>query len=197
MKDLYDAFKHLARRYHARWSKLDDALTLVRSTSGAKSANGERTRRMLLNAFRVQSYPENIQDRLNTDRLNAMRALGEPLSKALGHIITIELADEMLAALHDAERERWRETSDAEEFEKKDTVYGPFVRCMHRHGIVRGHHEVLTDDEWSVVARYIRRKVEQRVGDLPPIRTDKETRTAGGRLHPFWNAYWMPRGRSK
>jgi hypothetical protein len=192
MDELYAAFKHLARRFHGRWSRLDDALTRIRSTSGAKTSEGERTRRMLVNAFRVQTYPDSIRGRLQTDRLNAMRALGEPLSKALGHIITIELAEEMLKALDDAERQRAREVDAASDFEKNDTVYGPFVAAMHNQGIVRGDHEVITEQEWAVIAKYVRRKVAARLRDVPPIRSNKECRTPDGRRHPFWNGYRMP-----
>ncbi|WP_394648016.1 hypothetical protein [uncultured Sphingomonas sp.] len=192
MDELYAAFKHLARRFHGRWSRLDDALTLIRSTSGAKTSEGERTRRMLLNAFRVQTYPSEIRKALQADRLNAMRALGDPLSKALGHIITIEFAEEMLRALDDVERQRGRAVDAASDFEKNDTVYGPFVAAMHRHGIVRGDHEVMTEQDWAVVAKYIRRKVAARLRDVPRIRTYQETLTPDGRLHPFWNSYRMP-----
>ncbi|MDR6115803.1 MULTISPECIES: hypothetical protein [unclassified Sphingomonas] len=192
MDELYAAFKHLARRFHGRWSRLDDALTLIRSTSGARPSEGERTRRMLLNAFRVQTYPSEIREALQTDRLNAMRALGDPLSKALGHIITIEFAEEMLRALDDAEGQRKRETAAAKKIEKTDQVYGPFIRAMHNHGIVRGDHEVMTEQDWAVVAKYIRRRVAARLRDVPPVRTYQETLTPDGRLHPFWNGYRMP-----
>lgn len=193
MKDLHAVFKSLARRYHARWSRIDDALTLIRSHSGANTAEGERTRRTLNNAFRAQTYPDDIRDSLQTDRANALRKLGGPLNEALGHILTIELADEMLETLKSAERQRSCERSDAGEIEKRDTIYGPFIECLHRHGIVRGHHEILTENEWNVVARYIRQKVEQRVGHLPPIRTAQEMRSLNGRLHPFWNPYSLSR----
>lgn len=51
---------------------------------------------------------------------------------------------------------------------------------------------MLTPVEVDAIARYIRRKVDQRLTDLPPLRTAAETRTPDGRLHPFWNAYRLP-----
>ena len=38
----------------------------------------------------------------------------------------------------------------------------------------------------------IRRKVEQRLGSLPPIRTAADMRSPGGKRHPFWNPFRMP-----
>lgn len=193
MEHIFATIKHLARRFHSRWSAIDDALTLIRSGSGAPSAEGERARRMLLNGFRQQTYPDSAREALRTDRANALKNLTKPLTEALGHIVTIELSDEQLKLLDQAEAERGKERSAAERVERKDTVYAPFIACLNRHGIVRGHHEALTDAEWAVVARYIRRRVEQRVGALPPIRTDREMRRGDRRLHPFWNAYAVPR----
>ena len=48
-----------------------------------------------------------------TDRAMALRKLGAPLSEALGHIITIQIADQMLEVLKEAEIERWREWQSA------------------------------------------------------------------------------------
>lgn len=193
MQQLFTTVRYLSRRFHARWSAIDDALTLIRSSSGAATSEGERARRMLLNVFRQQTYTDSTREALRTDRANALKQLGQPLAEALGHIVTIELADEMLAALDQAEGERWRERSAAELVERGDTVYAPFIASLRRHGIVRGDHEVLTEREWAVVARYVCRRVEQRVGSLPPIRTDRETRRGGGRRHPFWDPYAAPR----
>lgn len=190
---LFDAFKYLARRYHGRWSRLDDALLRIRAhDDGGRSAEGERARRMLDNAFRVQTYPGSTRDALQTDRSNALRKLGKPLAEALGHIITIELADQMLDALSDAERARWQERDDAEAEEGKTSPYGPLIDAFHRHGVDRGNYNVLTDVEHAAIARYVRRKVEQRLGPLPPIRSASETQSSHGRLHPFWDPYRMP-----
>lgn len=190
---LFDAFKQLARRYYGRWGYLDDVLLRIRAhDDGGRSPEGERTRRMLDNAFRVQTYIGPTRDTLHTDRSNALRKLGQPLAEALGHIITIELAEQMLEALDEAEHARWQERGDAEAEEGKTSPYGPLIDAFHRHGVDRGNYYVLTDIEFSAVARYIRRKVEQRLGPLPPIRSASETRSPHGRLHPFWNPYRMP-----
>lgn len=190
---LFDAFKHLARRYHGRWSRLDDVLLRIRAhDDGGRSPEGERTRRTLDNAFRVQTYPGSTRDALKTDRSNALRKLGKPLAEALSHIITIELANQMLDALSDAERARWQERDDAEAEESTTSPYGPLIEALHRHCVDRGNYYVLTDIEHDAIARYIRRKVEQRLAPLPPIRSAFQTRTPHGRLHPFWNPYRMP-----
>ncbi len=190
---LFNAFKHLARRYHGRWSRLNDVLLRIRAhDDGGRSPEGERARRMLDNAFRVQTYVGPTRDALYTDRSNALRRLGQPLAEALGYIITIELADQMLEALQEAEHARWQERDDAEAEEGKTSPYGPLIAALHRHGVDRGNYNVLTDIEHAAIARYVRRKVEQRLGPLPPIRSASETRSPHGRLHPFWNAYRMP-----
>ena len=196
MNTLFDAFKHLARRYHSRWSYLDDVLLRIRvHDDGGRTPEGERARRTLANAFRVQNYPGPTRDALKSDRAMAMRKLGQPLADALGHIVTIELADQMLAALDDAERDRWSERSDAEVEERPASPYGPLITALHRHGVDRGNYHVLTEVELDAIARYIRRKVEQRLTQLPPIRTATQTRSPEGRLHPFWNPYRAPHKR--
>lgn len=190
---LFDAFKYLARRYHGRWSRLDDVLLRIRAhDDGGRSPEGERARRTLDNAFRVQTYVGPTRDALYTDRSNALRKLGQPLAEALGHIITIELADQMLEALEEAEHARWQERGDAEAEEGKTSPYGPLIDAFHRHGVDRGNYNVLTDTEHAAIARYIRRKVEQRLGPLPPIRSASETRSPHVRLHPFWDPYRVP-----
>lgn len=198
METLLDALKYLARRYHGRWSRLDDVLLRIRANDGGgRNTDGERSRRTLENAFRVQSYLRPTRDALYTDRSNALRKLGAPLSEALGHIITIELADQMLEALEEAERARWKELGDAETEEGNASYYGPLITNLHRHGVVRGNYHVLLDVEYAAIARYIRRKVEQRLGPLPPIRSASETRSPTGRLHPFWNPYRMSSKRGR
>ncbi|MCA1199266.1 hypothetical protein K9B35_14940 [Sphingomonas sp. R647] len=192
METLFDALKYLARRYHGRWSRLDDALLRIRAEDdGGRSKEGERARRTLINAFRVQAYLGPTRDTLYADRSNAIRKLGEPLSEALGHIITIELADQMLEALEEAERARGQERDDAEAVEGSSSSYGPLITALHRHGVNRGNYHVLLDVEYAAIARYIRRKVEQRLAPLPPIRSASEMRSPHGRLHPFWNPYRM------
>jgi hypothetical protein len=196
VETLFDAFKYLARRYHSRWGYLDDVLLRTRAhDDGGRSPEGERARRTLANAFRVQNYPGPTRDALKTDRAMAMRKLGQPLADALGHIITIELADQMLDALDEAERDRWSERDDADVEERATSAYGPLITALRRHGVDRGNYHVLTEVEIDAIARYIRRKVEQRLTRLPPIRTGDQTRSPKGRLHPFWNPYRAPHKR--
>ena len=192
MESLFDAFKFLARRYHSRWSYLDDVLLRIRANdNGGRTAEGERSRRMLENAFRVQSYTGSTRDALKTDRANALRKLGKPLAEALGHIITVELTDRTLEALDEAETERWRERSDADLEQSAASPYAGLIEALFRHGVDRGNYHVLTDVEHAAIARYIARKVEQRLGRLPPIRNAVGVRSPEGRLHPFWNPYRM------
>ncbi len=193
MHTLFDAFKLLARRYHGRWGYIDDILLRIRAhDNGGRTTEGERARRTLENAFRVQSYPGPTRDALKTDRAMALRKLGKPLSEALGHIITIELADHMLEALDEAEIERWRERDDADLEQSPASPYAGLIAALYRHGIDRGNYHVLGETEHAAIARYIRRKVEQRLGTLPPVRNAAQTRSPEGRLHPFWNPYRMP-----
>lgn len=195
MNDLATAFKHLARRFNARWSVIDDALARIRANDGDRvNAGGEPARRMLVNAFRVQTYVDDTRDRLRTDRANAIRKLEKPLAEALGHIVTIELAEQMLAEVDAAERRRWAEQSAADRQEQPAAEYGPLISALHRHGVARGNYTVLKPAEIEAIARYIRRKVEQRLGELPPIRTAADMRGPGGKRHPFWNPYRMPMG---
>ncbi|WCT74185.1 hypothetical protein PQ455_02835 [Sphingomonas naphthae] len=193
MKDLYDALKLLARRYHSRWSALDDALTRIRASDGeGRNTPGEPARRMLLNAFRVQTYVEDTRDRYRTDITNAKRKLAKPLAEALGHIITIELGEEMLAEIDAAEGRRLTELGEAEQCERPSADYGPLIDALHKAGVARGNYTALTPVEIAAIARYIRKKIDQRLAELPPIRTGAETHSSKGRLHPFWNAYGLP-----
>lgn len=193
MKDLAAALKYLARRFNGRWSAIDDALARIRANDGDRlGPGGEPARRMLANAFRVQTYVDDTRDRLRTDRANAIRKLEKPLAEALGHIVTIELAEQMIAEVDAAERRRWTERDAAEAQEQPSAEYGALIAALRRHGIARGNYTVLTPVEIEAIARYIRRKVEQRLGALPPIRTAADMRGVGGKVHPFWNPYRMP-----
>jgi hypothetical protein len=193
LKELYDALRHLARRYHSRWSTLDDALIRIRASDGeGRNTPGEPARRMLVNAFRVQTYVDDTRDRYRTDVANAKRKLGKPLAEALGHILTIELGEEMLEEIDAAERRRWAEQSEADRHERPSAEYGPLIDALHKAGVARGNYTVLSEVEVGAIARYIRKKVDQRLAELPPIRTGAETRGQDGRLHPFWNAYRLP-----
>ncbi len=193
MKDLTTTLKYLARRFHGRWSAIDDALARIRANDGDRfGPGGEPARRMLVNAFRVQTYVDETRERLRTDRANAIRKLEKPLAEALGHIVTIELAEQMIAEVDAAERRRRAEVSAADQDEKASAEYGPLIGALHRQGVARGNYTVLTPVEIEAIARYIRRKVEQRLGTLPPIRTAADMRGPGGRVHPFWNPYRMP-----
>ncbi|PZT91991.1 hypothetical protein [Sphingomonas sp.] len=193
MKDLTTTLKYLARRFNGRWSAIDDALARIRANDGdQRGTAGEPARRMLVNAFRVQTYVDDTRDRLRTDRANAIRKLEKPLAEALGHIVTIELAEQMIAEVDAAERRRWQEQGAAERQEADSTEYGPLIAALRRHGVSRGNYTVLTAVEIEAIARYIRRKVEQRLGSLPPIRTAADMRSPGGKRHPFWNPFRMP-----
>lgn len=193
MKDLTAAFKYLARRFNGRWSAIDDALARIRANDGDKlNAAGEVARRTLANAFRVQTYVDDTRDRLRTDRINAMRKLEKPLAAALGQIVTIELADQLIAEVDAAERRRRKEQRAAERQEDESAEYGPLINALHRHGVARGNYTVLTPVEIEAIARYIRRKVEQRLEALPPIRTAADMRGPGGKRHPFWNPFRLP-----
>ncbi|WP_242154031.1 hypothetical protein [Sphingomonas sp. BAUL-RG-20F-R05-02] len=194
MDDLIDALKLLARRYNSRWQSIDDALKRIRASDGAfKTGKGEQTRRLLANAFRVQSYPSATRERLTTDRNNALRKLGAPLAEALGHIITLELTEQMLTELDRAEKERSIEDDLAKADEESASVYGPLIAELKNHGVSRGSYSTLRAAEIAAIAKYINRKTEQRLVELPPIRTDKETRGPDGRRHPFWNPYHLPK----
>lgn len=193
MKDVYAALKHLARRYNSRWSAIDDALDRIHASDGeGRNTPGEPARRMLANAFRVQTYVDDTRERLRTDVANAKRKLGKPLAEALGHIITIELGEQMIEEVNAAEQQRLKEQSEAQRQEKVSAEYGPLIDALHEAGVARGNYTVLTPVEVDAIACYIRRKVDQRLTDLPPLRTAAETRTPDGRLHPFWNAYRLP-----
>lgn len=194
MNELFAELKYLARKFHARWGKIDDALALLHvHDDGGRSAEGERSRRLLGNAFRVSTYPDSARKSLETDRANALKALGPPLREALGHIVTIELADLMLHEVDVVERERRVERNDAENVERSGT-YGPLIQKLHEHGVVRGHYTALTESELVAIARFIQRKAAQRVSSLRPLRTDAETRGQNGRRHSFWDQYHVPRG---
>ncbi|MEN2747130.1 hypothetical protein [Sphingomonas sp. T9W2] len=193
MKDLTTTLKYLAHRFNGRWSAIDDALARIRANDGdQRGTAGEPARRMLVNAFRVQTYVDDTRDRLRTDRANAIRKLEKPLAEALGHIVTIELAEQMIAEVDAAERRRWQEQGAAERQEADSTEYGPLIAALRRHGVSRGNYTVLTAVEIEAIARYIRRKVEQRLRSLPPIRTAADMRSPGGKRHPFWNPFRMP-----
>ena len=98
----------------------------------------------------------------------------------------------MLDALDEAEIERWRERDDADIEQSPASSYASLIAALHQHGVDRGNYHVLSATEHAAIARYIRRKVEQRLGGLPPIRDSTQTRSPEGRLHPFWNPYRMP-----
>jgi len=193
MNHLFRELKHIARKYHSRWSKIDDALALLHVTDdGGRSTEGEKSRRLLLNAFRVSTYPDSTRKTLETDRANALKALAKPLREALGNIVTIELADMMLRELDLVELERRIERRGAEHEEKNGT-YGPLIQKLHEYGVVRGHYTALTDVELTAIARFIQRKAAQRVASIKPLRTDRETRGPNGRGHTFWDPYHVPR----
>lgn len=193
MNDLFRELKYIARKYHARWRKIDDALALLRATDdGGRSAEGEKSRRLLANAFRVSTYPDSTRKTLETDRANALKALAKPLREALGNIVTIELADMMLRELDLVELER-RVERDQAAHEERDGTYGPLIQKLHEHGVVRGHYTALTNVELAAIARFIQRKAAHRVAGLKPLRTDRETRGSDGRGHTFWDPYHVPR----
>lgn len=195
IQDAVALAKRLARKHHARWSKYDDALALLRSSDdGGRSTPGERARRLLQNARRVSNYPDRERDSLLTDRANIRRALDAPLSKALGLMVSLELVEGQLQEVERALKERRAQESELE----RDGHYRehrPLIDALHTLGIAHGHYSVLRPEEWRAIAMYIRRKVDARIKGLPRLRTDRETRGPDGRRHSFWDPFGLPHRR--
>jgi hypothetical protein len=190
---IFDFAKGLARKHYARWSRLEDALHLLHaSDDGGRSTAGEQSRRLLMHAQGVSTYPSSTRNALKLDRANALAKVAQPLAEALGHIITIELAEERIRQIDEVENSRWLNSQKlkADGFAEEHV---DFIAAMHELGVSRGHYTVLRPEDLMAIGKFILRKYNQRVAELPRLRTDAETHGADGkRKHTFWNANRLP-----
>lgn len=194
MKDhIFTLAKRLARKYYSRWGKMEDALHLLHaSDDGGRSKAGEQSRRLLMHAQSVSTYPDRTRQALQVDRANALAKLAQPLSEALGHIITIELADELMGQIDEVEGSRWLSRHQLKE-EGYAEEHVEFIKIMHDLGVSRGHYTVLRREDITAIGKFVSRKYHQRTAELPRLRTDAETRGADGRRrHSFWDPYRLP-----
>lgn len=192
---IFAVAKHLARKYHARWGKLEDALHLLHaSDDGGHSKAGEQARRLLMHAQGVSTYPDRTRQALQIDRANALAKLAQPLAEALGHIITIELAEELIGQIDEVEGSRWLSRYQLKEDGFADE-HIEFIKIMNDLDISRGHYTVLRPEDTRAIGKFILRKYHQRIAELPRLRTDAETRGEDGRRkHSFWDPYRPPVG---
>lgn len=183
----------LIRKHAARHSKVADALELIHvQDDGGSTRGGIRALRLLANSRRVSNYPDRELDVLQTDRANALAKLNQPLSEAIGHLITIELAEQRIKLVKEVHDDRLRQQGELTE----NGVYRdhrPLIDELHNFGVCRGDYNALGEVEYGAIARYILRKAEQAQLRLPPLRTDRETRGPNGRRHSFWDPYHTPR----
>lgn len=190
LNDIAALAKKLMRKHDARWSRFEDALERIRSVDGEmwtpeSKGRGEQARRLLANARRVSNYPRTDIDSLDTDRSNTIAKLAEPLSEVMGHLVALELIEVRMRNLERVEKERVNHRDDR----VRDGYYReqtPLLEALHEAGVAHGNYRVLTREEVNAIARYIKRKVDARLRDLPPLRTD---RANGPRKHTFWDAF--------
>jgi len=191
LNDIAALARKLMRKHDARWSKFEDALERIRSVDGEMwspegKGRGEQARRFLANARRVSNYPRTDLDSLESDRTITTSKLAGPLSEVMGHLITLELIEVRMKELQRVEKERVRHRDDR----VRDGHYReqiPLLEALHEFGVSHGNYRVLTREEVNAIARYIKRKVDARLADLPPLRTDRSKWK-----HTFWDAYRIP-----
>jgi hypothetical protein len=181
-----DDLKHLLRKHAGRWGKLLDTLNTLKSYD-----NGWDTViiRLLSNGFRKSTYVSEVRDTLETDRVNAIRALPAPLAEAIGHILTIECADAGLKRLSEVEQERVERKHDLQTTGSCEE-HRDFIAVLHERGVSRGHFRTLSPEHINAIASYILRKHAKATGYRMPLRSAKETRLPNGRrAHRFWDPY--------
>lgn len=186
MQPLLSDAKNIFRKFVARWQRFSDIVEALHvADNGGTDAAGEKARRLLANPQHKSTYPDKFREAIRVDRANALRGLRKPLAEAIGHIITIELADAELAGADDHERARWRNQIKSGAYE--DHI--AFIQTLHAHGISHGHYNALTSVECAAIAKYIKRKATAVSRAAPALRTAAETRGEDGRKHLYWNAY--------
>jgi hypothetical protein len=191
LNDITALTRKLMRKHYARWSKFEDALERIRSVDGemwspGSKGRGEQARRLLANARRVRNYPRADVDSLQSDRAITMSKLAGPLSEVMGHLVTLELIEVRMKELQRVENERVDHRDDR----FRDGYYReqiPLLEALHEFGVAHGNYRVLSREAVNAIARYIKRKVDARLADLPPLRTDRSKWK-----HTFWDAYRVP-----
>jgi len=178
--------KNLLRKHAGRWGKLLDTLNTLKSFD---SGHQETVNRLLKNGFRVSTYVSEARDTLETDRANAFRAVRRPLAEAIGHIITIELADIALERLKTVEDERLQQKSDLHKHGASEE-HRDFIAALYNRGVHRGIYRALRPEHLNAIAKYVLLKHKAAVGEELPLRTPAETRLANKvRAHRFWDPY--------
>ena len=178
--------KRLLRKHAGRWGKLLDTLNTLKSYD---SGHDKTVNRLLKNGFRVSTYVSEARDTLETDRANAVRAVRRPLAEAIGHIITIEMADIALERLKTVEDERLQQKSDLYQNGACEE-HRDFIAALYDRGVHRGIYRQLRPEHLNAIATYVLRKHAAATGYEMPLRTPAETRLSNKtRAHRFWDPY--------